>query len=37
MVEEGRDLLEALSMEELTGTELNPQRARIESPHTDLS
>ena len=34
---EGRNLLEALSMAGLAKIELNPPRARIESPHADLS
>ena len=34
---EGRGLLEALSTEGLADVDLNPPRARIEHPHTDLS
>ena len=34
---ESRNLLEALSMAGLADIDLNPQRARIESPHANLS
>ena len=37
LAEEGRNLLEALSMAGLADIDLNPPRARIESPQAGLS